>query len=240
MLYDDPATGRRLRTRLTPEIARVPFELCRPIRNFPAYRGRRSHQGKYWFSRSQRHVGFESRFEMTALMMLDFRGDAIAVSSNPFWLLWPKGVAPMRHAPDFFIRRCDGSAQVIDVKPADRLKDKDRLQHDRTREVCNELGWEYEEFTSIDATIERNLRLLCGYHHQRFEPPAEARTAIVRCLQKSGNGGTRLGDLIDAASSECIHLGEDRLICGIYHLVWSGAMHADLTRPLSWNTVIAA
>ncbi len=105
VLYEDPKTGQRVRTRLTPEVSRVSFELCRPIRSFPAYRGRRSHQGKYWFSRSQRHVSFESRFEMTALMTVDFRGEAIAVSSNPFWLLWPKGQTYHRHAPDFFIRR---------------------------------------------------------------------------------------------------------------------------------------
>ncbi|STZ44143.1 FAD-dependent oxidoreductase [Mycolicibacterium gilvum] len=56
----------------------------------------------YWFSRSQGHVSFESRFEMTALMTVDFRGDAIAVSSNPFWLLWPKGQTHHRHGPGLF------------------------------------------------------------------------------------------------------------------------------------------
>ena len=197
VLHEDPETRRRVRTRLTTEIARVPFELCRPIRSFPAYRGRRSHQGKYWFSRSQSHVDFESRFEMTALMMLDFRGDAVAVSSNPFWLLWPKGEAHSRHAPDFFIRRRDGSALVVDVKPADRIREKDRLQHDRTRQVCRALGWEYEEFTEIDSTVERNLRLLCAYHHPRFAPSAAARAAISARVQQSSRNGVALAELID-------------------------------------------
>ena len=235
ILHEDPESRKRVRTRLTAETARVPFELCRPIRSFPSYRGRRSHQGKYWFSRSQTHVSFESRFEMTALMMLDFRGDAVAVSSNPFWLLWPKGQAHSRHAPDFFIRRRDGSALVVDVKPADRIRDKDRLLHERTREVCHNLGWEYEEFTGIDATVERNIRLLCAYHHHRFAPPKAVRTTIAAHVAQSGRTGVPFGELIDAVS-ECTQLDDSLLICGAYHMVWNGELRVDLTLPLSWNT----
>lgn len=238
ILHEDPETGRRMRTRLTAETARVPFELCGPIRRFPAYRGRRSHQGKYWFSRSQSHVGFESRFEMTALMVLDFRGDAVAVSSNPFWLLWAKGQSHSRHAPDYFIRRRDGSVLVVDVKPAGRIRDRDRQQHQRTREVCRDLGWEYEEFTAIDATVERNLRLLCAYHHPRFAPSAAAQAAIAARVQRSGRNGVALGELIDAVS-ETTQLDDTSLICGAYHMVWNGEISVDLTRPLSWNTAIA-
>lgn len=69
---------------------------------------------------------FESRFERTALTVLDFGGDVAAVSSNPLWLLWPRGADPKRHAPDFFARRRDGSVLVIDVKPQERLTDQDR------------------------------------------------------------------------------------------------------------------
>jgi hypothetical protein len=239
LLHEDPETGRRVRTRLTTEISRVQFELCRPIRRFPAYRGRRSHQGMYWFSRSQSHVGFESRFEMTALMMLDYRGDAVAISSNPFWLLWPKGETHSRHAPDFFIRRRDRSALVVDVKPADRIRDKDRLQHQRTREVCRDLGWEYEEFTTIDSTVERNLRLLCAYHHPRFEPSADAQAAIAARVQRSGRNGVPFGELIDVIS-DCTQLDDSHLICSTYHMIWNGEIHVELARPLTWTTVITS
>ncbi len=239
VLYEDPKTGQRVRTRLTPEVSRVPFELCRPIRSFPAYRGRRSHQGKYWFSRSQGHVSFESRFEMTALMAVDFRGDATAVSSNPFWLLWPKGQTYQRHAPDFFIRRRDGSALVIDVKPADRVREKDRLQHQRTRDVCLDLSWEYEEFTTIDSTEERNLRLLCAYHHPRFAPSTAARTAIATYVKRSGRNGVQFGELIDITSGET-ELDGSHLICSTYHMIWNGEIHVDLARPLTWATVITS
>lgn len=239
VLYDSPATGRRVRCRIVPEIARVPFELCTPIRAFPAYRGRRSHQGKYWFSRSESHVGFESRFEMTALMVLDFRGDATAVSSNPFWLLWPKGFSPTRHAPDFFVRRRDGSALVVDVKPAERISDKDRVQHARTRAVCRELGWDYEEFTTIETAVDRNLRLLSGYHHRRFALPVEARAAITARLRGAGEHGIRLAQLIETACADT-GIPADRAICGVYHMVWSGEVQTDLAHPLTWSSAVRA
>lgn len=176
---------------------------------------------------------------MTALMTVDFRGEAIAVSSNPFWLLWPKGQTYHRHAPDFFIRRRDGSALVIDVKPADRLREKDRLQHQRTRDVCRELGWGYEVFTTMDPTEERNLRLLCAYHHPRFAPSAESRSAITICVKRSGRNGVQFGELIDNVSDRA-ELDESHLICSTYHMIWNREIHVDLARPLTWTTVITS
>lgn len=237
ILYTDPVNGRRMRSRITDEIADVAFETCRPIRSFPAYRGRRAHQGKYWFSRSQSHVSFESRFEMTALMVLDFCGEAKAVSSNPFWLLWPCGERPVRHAPDFFVRRHDGSTLVVDVKPAQRVTDQDRLQHDRTRRLCDELAWEYREFAAVDVILERNLRLLAGYHHQRFAPLPSLRRLIESRLQVAGEDGMRLGDLIDSVTALPDH-SDTTVVCGIYHMMWNTQMHSDLDQLLSWNTIV--
>lgn len=237
ILYVDPATGRRTRSRVVAELSRIRFESCAPIRTFPAYRGRRSHQGRYWFSRSQSHVKFESRFEMTALMVLDFQGDASAVSSNPFWLLWPQGTIPARHAPDFFVRRRDGSVLIVDVKPAERITDKDRAHHDRTRVVCSELGWDYQEFTTINVVVERNLRLLSGYRHPRFAPPADSGSFIAALARAAGNHGLRLPELIDVATRDA-GLTDERAVCAVYHMLWNGQIHANLDYPLTWNTAV--
>lgn len=236
-LYRDPTTGRRTRSRIVSELGLVPFELSEPIRTFPAYRGKRAHEGRYWFSRSASHVRFESRFESTALMALDFAGDAVQVSSNPFWLLWPKGSVPKRHAPDFFIRRRDGSVLVVDVKPEERISDQDRIQHSRTREVCDELGWSYEEFTKIDVTVHRNLRLLRGYHHSRFAPVPDIRAAITAQVEVDGTQAISLAELIGAVS-ECTDASDEEVICGVYHMLWRGDLHTDLAYPLSWNSAV--
>lgn len=237
ILYVDPETGRRVRSRIVAEIGHVSFETSAPIRYFPAYRGRRSHQGLYWFSRSASYVHFESRFEMTALMVLDFRGEAIAVSSNPFWLLWPRGTKPVRHAPDFFVRRRDGSVLIVDVKPAERITDKDREQHDLTRQCCIEIGWEYEEFTSITTAVERNLRVLSGYHHPRFAPPENARALIVARVRAAGSEGLQLAELVDIVR-DCTGLSDELVVCAVYHMLWNAQLHADLNRLLAWDAVV--
>ncbi|MHA3021823.1 TnsA-like heteromeric transposase endonuclease subunit [Mycobacterium sp. BMJ-28] len=239
ILYQDPVTGRRVRSRIDAGIGRLGFESSAPIRTFPAYRGRRSHQGRYWFSRSQSHVQFESRFEMTALMVLDFRGETTAVSSNPFWLLWPKGSKPMRHAPDFFARRRDGSVLVVDVKPAARVTADDRVQHARTRGVCTELGWDYEEFTALDAVVERNLRLLSGYHHPRFAPPEHCRARVTELVHTAGAPGLPLSELVDKAAV-LTGLSDGAVVCILYHMLWCAQLHADLNYPLTWKTVVRA
>lgn len=236
-LFVDPTTGKRVRHRITTALTHLPFEFAEPIRNFPAYRGRRAHQGRYWFSRSHSRVNHESLFEKTALRVLDFRGDIAKVSSNPFWLLWAKDSGPKRHAPDFFARRTNGSVLVVDVKPEHRITDDDRIQHVRTREVCVELGWDYEEFTTMDPVVDRNLRLLSGYSRPQFAfEPAAAHTAVT-VLEAAETGRVRLADLLDAV---CAGSGLDDAIglCGIYHMTWHGHLRMDLAHPLAWDSEV--
>lgn len=230
VLYVDPATGRRVRSRFTKDLAHVPFELAAPIRTFPAYRSRRSHSGRYFFSRSGSHVSYESRFEKTALTWFDFRGDALAVSSNPFFFLWPKGSNPVRHVPDFFFQRRRQRPLLVDVKPGSRMTDKDRSQHERTQKACDQLGWEYEEFTFIDRRVELNLRLLSGYSHPRFRLATSLEHAATECARRRP---PTIAELVDRTSQES-GLSEAEVVSGIYHLIWTGGLRIRLDEPISW------
>ncbi|OHU64930.1 hypothetical protein BKG85_04775 [Mycobacteroides chelonae] len=234
-LFVDPVTGRRVRERITSALSHLPFESAVPIRSFPAYRGRRAHQGRYWFSGSRSRVNFESLFEKTALRVLDFRGDIARVSSNPFWLLWPKDVGPKRHAPDFFARRTNGSVLVVDVKPEGRMTETDRIQQSLTRDVCTQLGWEYEQFTTIDPTIDRNLRLLGGYSRPQYAFDSSAAQVAINAVSSTARGRMSLADLLDLI---CCDLGIDDAagLCGIYHMIWCGQLHVDLAYPLAWSS----
>ena len=64
------------------------FEDVAPVRGFGSYRGQRNWTGAWWFSRTGRHVGFESWVERDALMALDADPDVVAVASQPMWLSW--------------------------------------------------------------------------------------------------------------------------------------------------------
>src|SRR5664279_348606 len=121
----------------------VAFERAAPARAFGSVQGQRSFQGSWWFATTGGYVGFESWLERDVLMALDFDAGVAAVSSQPFWLSWPADGRPVRHAPDFFARRADGSALVIDVRADDRIDVRDGEVFAATAEACESVGWEY-------------------------------------------------------------------------------------------------
>ena len=84
-------------------------------------------------------------------MTVDFRANNRS-QLNPFWLLWPKGQTHHRHAPDFSSEDATDRLSCRRQLAADRLREKDRLQHQRTRDVLSRSWTEYEEFTTIDKT----------------------------------------------------------------------------------------
>jgi hypothetical protein len=87
-------------------------------------------------------VGYESWLERDRLVLLDFDPDVVGIASQPFWLFWTTAEGkPRSHAPDYFARLADGSALVLDVRPADRIKPRDQAAFDATREVREALGW---------------------------------------------------------------------------------------------------
>ena len=98
-----------------------------PVRGFPSYRGQRNWPGLWWFASTGEHVGYESWVERDRLMVLDADPGVVAVAAQPMWLHWVDGETgrAVRHAPDFFARRADGTGMVIDVRPDDRIKDRD-------------------------------------------------------------------------------------------------------------------
>lgn len=101
----------------------VPFESCRPVRDFPSYKGRRHYSGRWWTATTGTLVGYESWLERDTLVMLDFDADVVGIASQPFWLFWIADNGKSRsHAPDYFARLADCSARVLDCRPAKRIK----------------------------------------------------------------------------------------------------------------------
>ncbi|MEC5185888.1 hypothetical protein RCH12_003366 [Cryobacterium sp. MP_3.1] len=67
---------------------------------------------------------FESGFEQTALMVLDFDGDVAGIAAQPFLIDFGRKQSPSTHVPDFFSVRRDGTQSVLDVRPVTRLNDR--------------------------------------------------------------------------------------------------------------------
>lgn len=140
------------------DASRVSFESCAPVRRFLSRKGQRHLSGRWWSATAAGHVGYESWLERDHLMWLDYDPDVVAIASQPFWLYWttPEGTA-RAHAPDYFARRADGSAVVIDCRPDDRIKPRDAVAFAATKGVCELLGWEFRRVGAPDAIMTANL-----------------------------------------------------------------------------------
>ena len=105
-------------------------------------------------------------------MWLDWDPAVTGIAPRPFCLSWtgPDG-KDVAHAPDFFTRRADGSAVVVECRPAERRPPGDLAKFEATRRACELARWEYRLAGAPDPIATANLRWLAGYRHPRHRLP---------------------------------------------------------------------
>src|SRR6478736_4875457 len=192
--------------------------------------GQRHLSGCWWSATDGRHVGFESWLERDHVMALDFDPAVGAIASQPFWLLWPAAEGGGRyrsHAPDYFVRRVDGSAVLVDCRPEHRRKPRDLVAFEMTRQACELVGWEYRLLGAPDQVVTANLRWLAGYRHPRYldvEVADRLRAAFAEPVALMG-GAAAAGDPIAALPV-------------LFHLIWRHDLVIDLAVPLRGATPV--
>lgn len=158
----------------------VRFEDVRPVRPFRWPKGGCHFPGWYWAATTGQHVGFESWLERDRLVLMDFDPAVVGIASQPFWLHWHDGTRARRHAPDFFVRRADGSAVVVDVRADDQIAPRDAAAFEVTRSACTEAGWGFERVGRPEPVLLANVRWLSRYRHPRCrQDPVAARLMEV-------------------------------------------------------------
>jgi hypothetical protein len=207
---------------------RAEFERARPVRGFASFPGQSHFPGLWWFSSAGVHVGFESWLERDVVMWLDADPDVAAVASQPFWLSWPDGERLVRHAPDFFARRADGTGLVIDVRADDRIEPGDAAKFAATARACALAGWDYLRTGALDPVLAANLRWLSGYRHPRYAavPLARDLAGIFERPRALMDGARAAGDPI-------------AVLPALFGLLWRRDLLADLaSEPLDSRSVV--
>lgn len=203
------------------EAPRVGFEWCAPVRRFLSRKGQRHLSGLWWSATTAGHVGYESWLERDQLMWLDFDPEVVALASQPFWLFWSSKGQARSHAPDYFARRRDGSALVVDCRPDERVKPRDAVAFAATARVCELLGWEYRRVGAPDPIMTANVRWLSGYRHPRHHRPV-----LAAALREVFATPTAL--LVGAEA-----VGDPLAVLPVlFHLLWRRQFAVDLAVPL--------
>ncbi|AJT62595.2 hypothetical protein T261_0906 [Streptomyces lydicus] len=172
---------------------------------------------------------YESWLERDHVMLLDFDPAVVGISSQPFWLLWSSQVGkPVSHAPDYFARRGDSSAFVVDCRPAERRRARDWMKFEATRAACDQLGWEFRLLGAPDAVLVRNVRWLSGYRHprHRLEPVASHLLAAFAEPVALMDGALAVGE-------------PGAALPVLFHLLWSHELAVDVSVPLHADALVS-
>jgi hypothetical protein len=200
----------------------VLFEGVAPVRSFPSYRGQRNFPGWWWSSTMGRHVGYESWLERDHVMLLDFDPLVTAFASQPFWLHWLAADGPRRHLPDYFARRADGGAVVVDVRADDRIEARDAEAFEVTAAACASVGWGFGRVGALPSVFAANVRWLSRYRHPRCGRREDlAATALSVFWQPTSlfAGAEQVGDRL-------------AVLPVLYHLLWRQMLVVDLGSAL--------
>lgn len=202
-----------------------------PVREFRSYRGRKHYSGWYFSSTTGGHVVYESRLELGRILLADQDPGVVGIAAQPFVLEGFDGERIRRHVPDLLLEHVGGGLTIVDVKPARRCGDpKVVAQFAWTGSLCAAYGLGFEVWSGCDPVWLENIRFLAGYRRKDLIDPA-----VVSLVRETVAGEWRIGDLeraLDAPARRAL------VRPAVLHLLWSGALIADFSRPLDGESVV--
>jgi len=202
-----------------------------PWRQVRSRHGQAHYSGSYASAKMGGFVIYESRLELARLLLADFDPKVEKIYAQPFRLVARVGGRVRRHVPDFLLVTVAGTARLVNVKPAGRLRDQQVAEALAWPGVLAERhGWEYEVWSGADVVVLENIRFLAGYRRPGVVPAAEIERAL-ECVRH----GEQLADAeLRLAGDRLRHEARPALLA----LLWAGRLTTDLTRPLSGQSVL--
>lgn len=202
----------------------------RPWRTFRWYKGQRHYPGIYWSSTESDHVIYESRLELSQLLLADFDPSVSHIVAQPFLLKAKVAGRLRRHVPDYFLMTAAGPV-VIDVKPRQHLDDpKVVATFAWAREVLETAGIRFEVASEQSPIYLENVRFLAGY--RRTQGISDSALAELRALELSA--------ISFAGALRRVTAPEPLARAALLHMLWHHELTADLSQVLHARTMLAS
>jgi hypothetical protein len=203
---------------------------AKPFREFRWYKDQPHYSGSYWSSTESAHVVYESRLELSHLVLADFDPTVSRIFAQPLMIRTKVDGRARRHVPDYLLVR-GADLIFVAVKPLSRLEDpKVGETLSWVRYVVESSGWGFEVASEPPQPYFDNVRFIAGYRRaQHFLPAAVAK---MRALPLQG---MCFGEAVSAAP------GSPALArAALLHLLWTHEVEADLSKVLCDKTVLTA
>lgn len=213
-------------SRLTPSL----MADTRPFRKFRWYKGQRHYSGTYWSSTESGHVIYESRLELSRLLLADFDPTVDRIFAQPLMIRARIDGRPRRHVPDYLLTR-GAELTFVAVKPRDRLDDPKVAETLAwVGEVVESCGWGFEIASEPAQPFFDNVRFLAGY--RREQSISAVALAQLRAIPLPGMS---FGEAVRETSAP-----EPLVRAALLHLLWTHETGADLSLVLSDKTLLIA
>lgn len=205
------------------------FQKSIPWRTFRWYSGQQHYSGSYWSTTESKHVIYESRLELSRLLMADFDPRVKAIRAQPFLMRALVGGKVRRHIPDYLLIPESDRPIVVDVKPKERLESVRVAETlEWVRSTIESIGWRFEVATEQPAIELQNVRFLAG-----FRRTAGISQECLDDLRTSDLDGVAFGEALQKTSAP-----EPIARAALLHLLWTHEVTTDLSRVLSSTSVL--
>jgi hypothetical protein len=200
-----------------------------PWRTFRMYFGQTHYSGAYWSATEAAHVIYESRLELSRLLLADFAADVTHIVAQPFLMRARVDGVRRRHIPDYFLMTGQGPV-IVDVKPRDKLDDPKVVDTFAwVRSALQTKGWRFEVASEPPPILLENVRFLAGYRRRPYISP----TALEE-LRSLNLEGITFGDALRRVKTSPPPSARSALL----HMLWSREVSANLDEVLTDESVL--
>lgn len=231
----NPATSLKIRVQ-DGDVVEVPahratHDLLRsalPFRTFRWYYGQRHYSGSYWSATMSAHVIYESRLELSRLLMADFDRSVRFIVAQPFLIKSEVQDVVRSHIPDYLFLT-DMNPVLVDVKPREHVSDtKVAETFAWVRNEVESLGWRFEVASEQPPVLWDNVRFLAGY--RRAE---SINDSALRALRATQFDNVTFGDALRNVDD-----AEPLTRAALLHMLWTHEVSTDLSKVLSSQSIL--
>lgn len=210
------------------EFVQGPLSGLGPMRWFAWRRDQRHRPGLPFMVSTGRLHGSESLEEAKLLLALDFAGDVLEVVSQPFRIGYGCATGQRDHTPDFLVMT-KTEVWLIDVRPAELIKEKDRESFAASEELARICGWRFMAVSGWLPHVMVTVDCISSRRRTLTDPLGVEPELLAEAAK-----GRTFGEL--ARSSEFPPVARAQLL----HMLWHRRLGVNLREPLSDRSVVVA